>query len=911
MAYDATVLVGYEAERGRLVGMVAGAAAGQGGCMVLLGDPGVGKSTLCDEAASRPGTAIVLRARGLEHETPLAFAGLRDLLRPVQERISALPSPQAVALEAALALQLAPPGDRLALAAALHNLLSGAGRPVIVVVDDVQWLDRSSLGALAFVAHRIDDAPVVMLFAERGDQPQPVLRGLPVLPLGGLDLDEAAMLLEQAGHPVHPSVAERLWRDTAGNPLALVELAVTLPPAVLSGTQPLPGMLLLGPQLLDHFGARVAALPDPVRTALLVAAVAGSDAATLERGLVAAGLSWADLEASEGKGLVLIADGVVAFRHPLVRAAAYQVAPPLRRRQIHSLLAEVDGDPDRRAWHLAAAISGTDETVAAQLREAANRAFGRGGYAEAAEALQAAAAATADRSTRLDARIDAARAWHLGGSPDAALATLQVAMTEAEAPVGQSRVLEARGAIEMWLGRPRAARDVLRAEAERIEEADAILAARLRLLASMPSVMIGEVEAGRDLAAAAWPVLGDGPMAGLSAAALASSQLLLGSYQEGHRYTDIAVQALDEIPLDSQALPLAFLVVQTLSLAGRLVEAADLAHRVIEHGRRCGGPGLLALPLATLADVHWRQGSLQEARAAATEAVEICDAVGHLTERGHALAVRAQVEGTLGDAAARASAEQALGLAQRTGAAALEIFAHHALGLLALSQQHYDDAVVELQQARRLMGRHKVVLPSVVPWGPDLVEALVRSGQWDEAAEYWEELSVQLRALDSPWARSVALRCRGLLGGDAAQHALAEAVDVLPPKRSPFEGARTELVLGELLRRANRRQEAHRHLASAAGTFARLGAEPWAERARAELRAAGGRTPAPAERSLRALSAQELRIALRVAAGETNREVAAALYLSPKTVENTLTSVYAKLWVRSRTELTALVNTAK
>ena len=908
--YTWWVLVGYEAERTRLAELVAAAEAGHGGALALLGDGGTGKSALCEELAASARCGV-LRARGLESEAPVPFAALFDVLAPLRGRIGHLPRPQAAAIRAALALAPPATGDRLALGLAVLNLLAAEG-PAVVVVDDAHWIDGSSLAVLAFVARRLHGHPVAMLLAARPEGPVlDQLRGVEVRRLEGLSADAATALLAERGAAVDDAVAVALWRATRGTPLALIEIAGALPAASLNGVEPLPDPLPAGGRLLELYRGEIDGLPSATRDGLLLVAASEGGIEVLDVALASAHLSWPDLEPAEQAGLVRVTPAGVTFRHPLVRAAVYHGASDAERRRAHARLAHASADPDRQVWHRAEATVGPDSLLAAELRAAADRALRRGGYAEAATALWRAALATPDRGERLEAQVAAARAWHLAGNPERALGMLENLAAEVADPVERARVEELRAAVLMWTGPLRPVRDLLRAEADRVEDVSAEQAARMRSLASVLSTMLGEVREGVGLARRAWEVQRNGGPSEVAqaSAVLALGLLLVGERAEGERLAATAAGALAALSADQAGVELA-LSGHALMLAERWDESVRFLYRIIEHARRHQGPAFLSTALAMLADVQIRQGRLHEALAGAAEAVDICEEVGSATERTHALVVLAHAKAVLGDETARDHAEEALARAREQDAGALEPFAHHALGLLHLAHGRDVAAIAHLEEAGRLTGADDVVDPIVVPWARDLVEALVRTGDLIRAAAVSTELSARATGA-GPWVRAIAARCHGLLGGDDAEDHLRSALEELPPEHAPYEAARTALVLGELLRRQLRRREAREHLARALGIFERLGAEPWAKRARGELRAAGGVPPLPATGTLTTLTPQELRVALRVADGDTNREVAAALYLSPKTVENTLTRAYRKLGVRSRTELARIIDSGK
>jgi DNA-binding CsgD family transcriptional regulator/energy-coupling factor transporter ATP-binding protein EcfA2 len=909
------MLVGYEEQRRTLQRAVEEASAGQGCSMVVVGEAGSGKSTLFDHvAAACPDGATVLRTHGTELEAATPFMGLHDVVEPLRDRIVDLPEPQARALMAALALSRDPAGDLLAVSVAALNLLAAdEDQPVVILVDDAMWLDPSSEAVLSFVAGRLEHLPVALLFSTRPAPERVTFSGLPAVRLEGLDVESAVRLLDQIAGPVVPGVARRLWEATAGSPLALIEVAPLLSPAALAGREPLPEHLPIGERLQAHFAGRLRALPERTQAALLLVA-AGRSARwdVLTPALHAAGLDAVDLSAAEQAQLLDVTPDGVRFRHPLVRSAAYHRAPSHRRRQAHRLLADVamTRDRDGHAWHLAAAATGADDTASQALQDAAQRALTRGAFAEAAAALQRAAQLSTRAELRITCQVDAARFWHAAGQPTRALGVLDDAAREAHTDSEFSLVEEVRGEIEVWLGRPSAARDRLAAVADRVESSLPEVAARLRVQASLPSLMMGEIARAEELAARGWEVLrrDSGVFGVLSAGAYAGALLLRGHHVRGVALVDQAAKALPNFPLERHLLPLGFLVLLQLAVAQRVDEAESLASRLVNYARTHGAPALMAAPLITLAELQGRRGDFQTALANATQAIEICRAVGHRTEEGHGLAILARTQAAMGNPEATATARQVLELAREAGTVALEPYAHHALGLLALGTGNMGTAIDHLEQVGRVERSHGVVNSYVVPWQPDAVEAYMREQRVEDAAAVTAVLQQHATASGTPWDRAVAARCRGLLGREDAVAALHESIAALTPADNPYEAARTSLVLGETLRRGRQRADARSHLRQALAAFERFDAGPWADRARDELRMAGGRVAGP-RKPRGALTPQELRIAVRVAGGDTNHEVAAALYLSHKTVENRLTEIYAKLGVRSRTELGAVLQT--
>jgi predicted ATPase len=402
------MLHGRRAECDALERLLADARRSRSGVLVVRGEAGAGKSALLDHAAERADGMTVLRAGGVESEAELPFAALHQLLRPVLGLTDRLPGPQAAALGGALGLAAAPEDrDRFLVSAAVLSLLGEVAeeRPVLCLVDEAQWLDRSSAEALTFAARRLEAEGVVCLFAARDGDPRDFpAPGLPELRLNGLGPEAAAALLAEAGVDLPAEVVGRLVEGTGGNPLALLELPSTLAPDQLAGRAPLEDVLPLTTRLERAFGERVRRLPEEARTLLLVAAAETTgDLAVVLRAGADLGVEAAALDQAEAAGLVRTGGGRLQFRHPLVRSAAYQSATLAARQAAHRALAGVLGGEDtadQRAWHLAAATVGPDEQAAAELEDSAERARQRGGHAAAAAALERAAGLTGDGPPR-------------------------------------------------------------------------------------------------------------------------------------------------------------------------------------------------------------------------------------------------------------------------------------------------------------------------------------------------------------------------------------------------------------------------------------------------------------------------------------------------------------------------------
>ncbi|GII64875.1 transcriptional regulator [Sphaerisporangium krabiense] len=903
------MLYGRSAEVGALDEVIAGARDGSGGAVVLRGEAGTGKTALLDAAAARGGAMRVLRTTGVESESDLAFAALHQVLWPVTGALGALPEPQRAAVRAALGLAAGGAGDRFLLGAGVLSLLAEAATPdgLICVVDDFQWVDRASADALLFAARRLGTERVAMLLAVRGDAP---VKGVPLtVDVRGLPEPAAAELLESRHGGLHARVRRELVTLTGANPLALREIAARLTPAQLAGRDPLPDPLPGGARL---FGDRVAELPAPVRQVALVAAVEadldlilhatdrllagrpappGADADRAvsygpgtEAGFGAeAGAGRVALGELEESGLAEVCGTSVRFRHPLVRSAIHEAAAPADVRRVHAVLAELTAD-DRRAWHLAAAALGQDERVAAALVAAAERARDRGGYGAAATALARAAELTPEPRARAVRLKDAAVAAWLGGRPGQAESLLAEARERGGADAALAlEIAQLRGRFALNSGNAAEAVRILAAgdgmdmladasEAAAYVGDTAAVAALGRRAAAHPEGFLRDAVAGIGLT-----MDGDDAGPGLLRRALARTGELEDA--AGYLWATAAASALGESDL-----------------------AAEMATRAGQVARVSGMTGQLPVVLEFVATAERIAGRLARSEAISEEGLALA------REAGYENTVAAHLANLAVVAALRGEEEPC----ERQAREALAIAIPHRVGLRA-GVAAYALATLDLCLGRYAAARDRFTAIAAagpgaghptVAWraAPDHVEAAVGAG--DEAGaraalEAYERWSAHAA---TPESRALLARCRGLAG--SSDDALAEALRL---HTNPFEAARTALLLGERLRRAQRPGEARAHLRTAWETFERAGARPWARRAREELRAAGETGQAPPAAVLDALTPQELRIAGLVADGLSSKQIAAQLFLSPRTVEYHLYKIYPKLGIGSRTDLARLV----
>jgi DNA-binding CsgD family transcriptional regulator len=909
------VLLGRTVECGAIDGLLDGVRDGGSGVLLVRGEAGIGKSALLDYACQRAAGFTVVTARGLESEAELAFAGLADLLRPLLGLLDHIPAPQAEALAGALALGPPVAGDRFAVAAGALSLLAAAAeeQPLLLVVDDAHWLDAASAETLRFAAHRLRVEPVTLLVAVRTGERHAFDGGrLAELVVDGLADDDAAELLRvHADDSLAAAVARKLVDHARGNPLALVEAAGTLTGEQLRGAEPLPDPLPAGRGIEAAFRRRLDALDTRARRALVVAAAAGERLDAVLGALPALGLDALDLGPAEKADLIRTTEGRLSWRHPLLRSVAYARGDPAARRDAHRALAHAlaGSAPAERAWHLAAATVGVDDEVAALLEETALEARLRRGHAAAAGANERAAQLTSDRELRARRLLEAGRDYQLAGWTDRARALLDEAARDAVDPLLRADVAGQRGIVEMWGGNAREARKLLTAAAERVKAVDVGRAATLLVSVGLAAEMEGVVE--RTLAAArAAEALGarGGPQLDLAIGdRLFNSLVLAGKAQEAEALLERLLPALFAAESAGDDLQPAVTIGHCLVWVERHDDARRIFESKLEAARSTGSLGSIPFLTACLSELDLRSGDWDAAEAGALESVRLAEETNQRNLHTFGLVTLARVQAVKGREECRANAERALELAAELGAGSIAVYALSALGLLELGAGRVEEAVERLSRLSVLVRDVGLQEPNVVQWRPDLIEACVLSGRVDEARAELRVLEAEASATQRVWAHATAARCRGMLADDGDLGGFEEALrrhDELP---APFERARTQLRLGERLRRLRRPADAREHLRAALSSFELLRAAPWAERARAELAATGERRRRNPPDALATLTPQELRIATLVAEGETNRSIAAALFLSPKTVSYHLAKIYANLGLNSRAQLAAQV----
>ncbi|MFG2006343.1 AAA family ATPase [Spirillospora sp. NPDC048911] len=883
--------------------MLAGARAGRSAAVVVRGEAGIGKSALLEHAAGAPGFRV-LRAVGVEAESDLPFAGLSLMLSRVTDRIGRLPERQADALRGALGLAAESGADRFLIGLAVLTLLGDLAeeRPLLVLVDDAHWLDPASADALLFAARRLNAEGVVLVFAARDAHAPPFpAHGLDELPLTGLDGVAAAELLAEQAGDLPRYVRDQIMDEARGNPLALRELPAAQREGQVSeylGAMP-------HTRIQRTFAERIAALPEPARMALLVAAAEGTgDLTVVVPAAGRLGATVEDLEPAERKDLVRLVDGRLTFRHPLIRAAAYQSAPIGRRLAAHRALADAlpcVGNIDRRAWHLAAATSEPDEYVASVLEETAEFARTRGGHAAVAAAYDRAAQLSTETAHRVRRLSLAARAAADAGQIRRAAGFASQAGPHVTEPLMKAELAQVRAFDAYVRGLLKPAHALLADAAFGVVEVAPRKAAFMLFDAMGVIWATGDAAATRETAARIRDLRpeshpGADPFID---AALAMSHLAAGDPVSGLPALRTLLQGGGEL-LDGLGLLERACAEEWAVLTGDLTVADDLSAALVAECREQGAIGVLPETLRDLARVQLFQGRHHDARATATETLQIAED----TEQAH------YADGARGILAHLAAAEgdedTVRRLAAEVGDGSPDVWTASALALLDLGLGRYEDALRRREELGADVALHDIAGLYTLP---DHVEAAARLGRPGAAA--LNRFEAWARATGVAWAEAVALRCRALLASDAEAGPLyARAVEIHQGCGRPFERARTELLYGEWLRRSGQRSDARTPLRSALEIFERLGAVPWAERARGELRATGETRPARDGHDtadlLGRLTPQELQVVRLAATGMTNRDIGAQLFLSPRTVGYHLYNAYPKLGVSSRGELARL-----
>ena len=894
------MLVGRDAEKLVIDRLLSGARVGHSAAVALIGEAGIGKSSLLAHALDVAGDMRVLRAVGMETESTLAFAGLHQLLLPVLDRLAGLLEPQREALEVALALRTGPAGERFAVGAATLALLSRVADdgPVLLVIDDAHLWDRSSLQAVGFVGRRLVADRIALLLAARPTKPDPILEiGLPRLEITGLSPAESLDLLAQRdGRFIDCELAARLQQSCGGNPLALVELTADGEQLWrLSPEVPVP----VPDTVRDAFGRRVSALPHRVAGLLLLAAVADGDLMLMSQALPDG--DDLDLTAAEDAGLVTLTAGRVEFRHALTRAGVYSVATGRERREAHAAVAAAlpAESVERRAWHLSEATIGLDDAVADLMHSVGDRASARGATAVAATAYERAAMLARDGGgARLLAAGEAA--W-MSGQSERAVDLLNRAREASADVVVRAGIDGLRGRIALGAGSLQNAHRLLTGAAGELAARDPDGATMLLSDAVTACFYLADAPAALELVTALQDTVSrcqtdHAQIRGELSAGIAE---ILAGRPGSDRIRD-AVSRMLALPdwADDQRRP-SWMVLGPLFLRESMTGQRLVRHAVDELREHCA---LTALPefLFHTARLAATSDNWESALSWYAEGAALARESGRSTELAMCLAGLAWLHARRGDIddCHRHAAESTrvayahdlhLGLA----------WSMFALGDLELALGHPETALPHFERLQRLLDDRGLADIDLSP-APEITECLGRTGRPREAAEVAQRYVAGAHAKGQPWAAARAGRSLGLTDpdGGAAHFERALGLHALSPDR--FEEARTQLSYGSALRRGRRKVDSRVQLRAALATFERLGARPWADAAAAELAATGEHPHRRGADQLDELTPQEMQIARLLGAGSTTREAATALFLSPKTVEYHLRHVYTKLGINSR-----------
>ncbi|NYI05175.1 ATP-binding protein [Allostreptomyces psammosilenae] len=911
------MLHGRDDELAAIDALLAGARAGRSAAVVIRGEAGIGKSVLLDHAAAAAGHDMrVLRATGIESESELPFAGLHLLLGRSVDRTDALPDRQARALRGALGLEEIPGGDRPLVGLAVLTLLAELAdeRPLLCVVDDAHWLDHASADALLFAARRLDAEGVVLLFAARDLHAPPFpAPGIAELRLAGLDETAATALLDEHAGDLPRHAREQILGEARGNPLALRELTAAQREGQIPAYAHRAAAQPNHTRLQQTFADRIGTLPEATQTLLLVAAAEVTcDLAVVLGAAGRLGASVEDLEPAERKELLHLTDGQLMFRHPLIRTAAYRGAPVARRIAAHRALAEAlpcVGNIDRRAWHLAAATTEPDENVASLLERTAEHARARGGYAAVASACERAAQLSPDSRDRARRLALAARAAADAGWIERAAVLADQAAPHLTDPLARAELAQVRALAPYVRGLRKAAHATLLQGAS--AAADHLPGKAAFMLFDAMGVIwaTGDLPATEETAARvtalelpAAPDVTPFVEAAGGMAAIARGEPATGVPALARLIEDPGGVLGRLRPMERAC------VLEWAVLTGDLDAAGELTRALERECRDQGAVGVLPEVLRDLARVELFRGRHYDARITATEALRVAEETGQIHFADDARGVLAHLAAAEGDEE-NTRALTAGVRAHRTEPG--EEWTTSALALLDLGAGRYEEALRRREELGADAARHSIVVLYTLP---DHVEAAARLGApAHHALARFEEWA---RATGQPWAEAVTLRCRALLAPeDEAGPLYARAVAlheqaVVPHERGgrSFERARTELLYGEWLRRAGHRADARPPLRSALDVFERVCATPWADRARAELRATGEARPRRTEEAdpFARLTPQELQVVRLAATGLTNRDIGAQLFLSPRTVGYHLYNAYPKLGVASRAELARL-----
>jgi DNA-binding CsgD family transcriptional regulator len=876
--------------------------------LVIRGCPGAGKTALLGYAADSALGMQVCGVTGIQTELGLEFASLHQLLVPFLPRIGELPGPQRQALQVAFGQAEGPPAGLFLVGLAALTLLARAAeeQPVLCLIDDAQWLDADSALALGFVARRLYADPVGMVIAVGGHESANVFEQLPAVSVDGLPAAEAGELLRSvAPAPVDAHVVDRIVTDTEGIPLALVEVGAEFSADELAGRAALPEPMPLGRRLADRFRRKATGLdPDTLAFLLLVAAEGCGNRAAVWHAAQQDGIdAEAAASAAESAGVIELSGASIRFRHPLIRSAAYHIASDTDRRRAHHLLsaaADPDRDADLRAWHRSAAATGPDEGVAVELERAADRAQARGGYAARAAMLRRSAELSGDGGRRAARELTLASAELKSGHPETAQDLVDAALPQLADPRARALAERLRGDILFVQGRAAEAAQVL-AGAARSLAPDYPAAREAMATALRAAIWAGRAET-QELAVAAQSF----PRPDRSEASVAD--LMLEGYAA--RFTAGYAAAVEPLRavigrLRSEDLDLAsglqWYGMATVAAAGLWDDSLlDITGRFLKAARSQGALTVIPVALGLRGIADCLTGALADAQDRWTEMREIIAAGGSR----RILGVDSLSEGMVLVYTGRLAEARAVGNSHMRESAARGVRGVASIGqaIVAMADVAAGNYQAAVDNATTVLRDDLMFLTELVL--PEQIEAACRTGRRADATSAFRTLSERALAAGTARALGVRSRCEALLSdGSRAEHAYQEAIDHLEHSSAAVELARAHLHYGQWLRRSKRRRDARRELRAAFDMFDRMGAQEFAARAATELSAAGERAQPRTSATPVDLTPQEARVAGLAIEGVTNNQIAAQLFISPRTVEYHLRKVFRKLGVSSRSQL--------
>jgi DNA-binding CsgD family transcriptional regulator len=906
------VLIGRSRETAQLNALLQGVRGGLGGAVVLRGEAGIGKTALLNAVIDAAGGLSVVRLEGVESEMQLGYAALHRLVRRYLHRLDHLPEPQRDALQSAFGLTAMAPADRFMVALATLSLLGDVAKdePLLVIIDDAQWLDHESVASLVFVARRLHADQMALVFAVRDSLDTGTLfQGIPELRISGLDEGAARDLLSASVvDPVSHHVAGRIIAVTRGNPLALQELSGELTPEHLAEHEPLPDPLPIGELIEARFLRQVRLLPDDTQLLLLAAAAdPEGDRDTLWRASSVLGVSAVALEPAADSGLVVLHPRI-EFRHPLVRSAVYSGATATDRRRVHHALAEVmnaETDPDRKALHMASAALGPDEGLAAALEQSAAQARARGGYVAESSFLARSASLTPDPHRQAGRLLLAAQAAFLAGNVGYSESLLGQARPLLSSTFERAQAQRLDGHLRYPLGQPHLAPSLLLGAAKAFGPAHPVLSHHSLIDAFQAcgvSLEFTEGTTGSEIGQTALESLA------LQGGATTPADVLLKAfalrYCEGYTAAVPAMRDAVRAQADMSFEEVNRWNYLAAILAIELWDEAENRNtmtRLESAARATGALPALQVALAGLATIDRRAGRFNEARERYAELHDVALAIGEFVDVLDLF--DAELLCWQGDEQARAKVAHLMEGGAAFCYATLIYSANLSLSTLELAEGRYEAALAAALKVTRGDG---------LGWSseaiPNVVEAAVRCGDTSSATDALECLIERAAASGTPWSLGLLARCRALVtDGSGAAVLYEEGLSRLGQTSLRTEVARTHLVYGEWLRRQKRRTEARDQLRRAYEMFDTMGARPFAERARVELLATGERARARSVETTHDLTSREMQVARLAAQRATSREIAGQLFISANTVDYHLRKVFQKLGVTSRRDLTGVL----